>query len=102
MRQDRWMNCKTPFRRQLLVMISITLLRKLKLRVMVLQENRLRVPKIGSEIPTMKHWEINAWYQTENLNYGGLTPREYLSGRSWDLRRAVGLEALSIHKVLTP
>jgi len=50
----------------------------------------------------MKHWEINAWYQTENLNYGGLTPREYLSGRSWDVRRAVGLEALRIHKVLTP
>jgi len=29
-------------------------------------------------IPRMKHWEINAWYQTENMDFGGLTPREYL------------------------
>jgi len=49
MRRNRWMNYKTPFRRQLLAMISITLLRKLKLRVMVLQENKLKAPKIGSE-----------------------------------------------------
>jgi hypothetical protein len=47
----------------------------------------------------MEHREINAWYQTENPNYGG---REYLSGRSWNVRQAVGLEALRIHKVLTP
>jgi hypothetical protein len=53
-------------------------------------------------IPTMKHWEINAWYQTENQDFGRLTPREYLSGRSWDVRRAVGLEALRIHEVLSP
>ena len=49
--------------------------------------------------PTMEHREINAWYRTENPNYGG---REYLSGRSWNVRQAVGLEALRIHKVLTP
>lgn len=53
-------------------------------------------------IPTMKHWEINAWYQTENLDFDGLTPREYLSGRSWEVRKAVGLEALRTHKVLKP
>jgi len=48
----------------------------------------------------MKHWEINAWYQADNPDFGGLTPREYLSGRSWDVRREVGLEALRIHGVL--
>lgn len=53
-------------------------------------------------IPRMKHWDINAWYQTENPDYGGQTPREYLSGRNWDVRRAVGLEALRIHGVLKP
>lgn len=53
-------------------------------------------------IPRMKHWDINAWYQTENPDFGGETPREYLSGRSWDIRKAVGLEALRIHGVLKP
>jgi hypothetical protein len=50
--------------------------------------------------PTMKHQEINAWYQTKNDEFGGLSPRKYLSGRNWEVRRAVGLEALTIHGVL--
>ena len=29
-------------------------------------------------IPRMKHWDINQWYQTENSNFGGETPRDYL------------------------
>jgi hypothetical protein len=53
-------------------------------------------------IPTMKHWEINAWYQTANPDFEGMTPREYLSGRSWSVRRAVGIDALKIHGVLKP
>jgi hypothetical protein len=51
-------------------------------------------------IPTLKHQEINGWYQRPNRDYDGLTPREYLSGRNWDVRRGVGLEALRIHGVL--
>jgi len=51
-------------------------------------------------IPRLKHQEINAWYQTKNAEYGGLSPREYLSGRSWGVREAVGLRALRIHGVL--
>jgi hypothetical protein len=54
------------------------------------------------QIPRMKHWEINGWYQTKNEDYGGLTPREYLSGRNWDVRRSVGLGALRIYGVLKP
>lgn len=51
-------------------------------------------------IPRLKHQEINGWYQRPNLDFDGLTPREYLSGRNWDVRRQVGLEALRIHGVL--
>lgn len=53
-------------------------------------------------IPRMKHWEINAWYQTENADYGRISPREYLSGKDWDERRRVGLEALIKFGVLKP
>jgi hypothetical protein len=53
-------------------------------------------------IPRMKHWEINAWYQRPNPDYGWQTPRQYSIGRNWEVRRAVGLEALRIHGVLRP
>ncbi|KQZ01671.1 hypothetical protein ASD45_13010 [Pseudolabrys sp. Root1462] len=53
-------------------------------------------------VPRLKHQEINAWYQTKNDDYGGLSPREYLQGRNWAVRRAVGLEALKRSKVLEP
>ncbi len=51
-------------------------------------------------IPRMKHWEINAWYQTPNEDFGRLTPREYLSGKDWNERQRVGLDALKKHGVL--
>jgi hypothetical protein len=51
-------------------------------------------------IPRLSHWEINAWYQTRNSDYGDVSPREYLSGKDWDERRRVGLEALSKSGVL--
>jgi hypothetical protein len=51
-------------------------------------------------IPRLRHQEINAWYQTKNPKYGGVTPREYLRGRSWEVRRAVGLRALRNFGVL--
>ncbi len=53
-------------------------------------------------IPTLKHQEINGWYQRRNPDFGWETPREYLSGRNWDVKRAVGLDALRIHGVLQP
>ena len=53
-------------------------------------------------IPTLKHWEINAWYQERSDRFGGRSPREYLRGRSWDERRKIGLEALSRFGVLEP
>jgi hypothetical protein len=56
-------------------------------------ENRVR-------IPTLKHWKITGWYNTPNDSYGGLTPRQYLRGKSWDQKRQVGLKALEDAGVL--
>ena len=35
-------------------------------------------------IPMLKHWEITGWYMTPNDELGGLSPREYLRGKSWE------------------
>lgn len=51
-------------------------------------------------VPRLKHQEINGWYQSKNDEFGGRTPREYLNGRSWEVRRSVGLEALKKYGVL--
>ena len=53
-------------------------------------------------VPRMSHWEINAWYQKRNPNYGDVSPREYLSGKDWNERRKVGLDALTRYGVLKP
>jgi hypothetical protein len=53
-------------------------------------------------IPTLKHWQINAWYQTRNEDFDWLSPREFLRGKDWDTRRKVGLEALTMFGVLKP
>lgn len=45
-------------------------------------------------IPTLKHWELNGWYATQNEDYDGLSPREYLKGKSWKKRWDVGLVGL--------
>jgi hypothetical protein len=45
-------------------------------------------------IPRYKHWEINSWYQTPNVNFDGMTPRAYLQGKSWAEHRRVGLDAM--------
>ncbi|QBR70670.1 hypothetical protein CU048_04570 [Beijerinckiaceae bacterium] len=53
-------------------------------------------------IPTLKHWEITGWYMAPRKDYSGLSPREYLRGKSWDVRRKVGLDALRKFEVLKP
>ena len=45
-------------------------------------------------VPALKHIKITTWYQTKNERFGGLSPRAYLQGKSWDERRRVGHEAL--------
>jgi len=53
-------------------------------------------------IPRLKHWEINAWYQTKNEEYGLFSPRDYLRDKKWDERVNVGLRALIKFGVLKP
>ena len=53
-------------------------------------------------IPRLKHEDITAWFMTLNDDFGGLSPRQYLRGKSWDERRRVGLHALRLYGVLKP
>jgi hypothetical protein len=53
-------------------------------------------------IPRLKHWEITGWFMTPNEEYGYLSPREFLRGKSWEERRRVGLEGLIDAGVLKP
>ena len=53
-----------------------------------------------ARIPTAKHWKLNSWYETDNFDFNGLTPRQYLQGKSWEERRRVGLDGLRAIGVL--
>ncbi len=53
-------------------------------------------------IPTLTHWLISAWFSRQNDNFGGLSPRDYLRGKSWGGRMRVGKEALILFGVLQP
>ena len=53
-------------------------------------------------VPTLTHWLITAWFATQNDNFGGLSPREYPRGKSWDERLRVGEDALNLFGVLQP
>lgn len=45
-------------------------------------------------ISTLRHWELNSWFQTPNDTYGGQTPRDYLRDKDYAERTQVGLEGL--------
>ena len=47
-----------------------------------------------ARIPMAKHWELNSWYETPDDEFDGLTPRQYLKGKSWEERWQVGLDGL--------
>jgi hypothetical protein len=53
-------------------------------------------------IPTLKHWDLNRWYQKPNNMFQGLTPRQFLKGKSLAERRRVGLAGLLAIGVLKP
>jgi len=53
-------------------------------------------------VPILKHWLITAWFATRNDNFGGLSPRDYLRGKSWEERMQVGKQALIDLGVLVP
>ena len=54
------------------------------------------------EISTLRHWLITGWYMTKNKDYGGLSPRAYLKGKSLREKWRVGLKALIKFRVLKP
>lgn len=53
-------------------------------------------------IPRLKHYQITGWYGARNPDYGWVSPREYLSDKSWDERVRVGQRALIRFEVLKP
>jgi hypothetical protein len=53
-------------------------------------------------IPTLRHWELNSWYNKENPDYGGRTPLDYLRDKDYAERRRVGLQGLREIGVLKP
>jgi hypothetical protein len=65
-------------------------------------QSQIDDPENVVKIPEIAHYQITGWYMTGNANLGGLSPREYLSDKSWEERRQVGLDALVRFKVLKP
>jgi hypothetical protein len=59
-------------------------------------------PDNMARIPILKHYDISGWYGTPNKEFGGLTPRQYLSDKDAATRREVGLYALGLFGVLKP
>jgi hypothetical protein len=51
-------------------------------------------------IPYWKHVEISSWYSTKNKSYGGLRPRDYLRGKSWEEQYIFGIQKLRDFGVL--
>jgi hypothetical protein len=64
--------------------------------------SEIDAPSNVVRIPTLRHWQINGWYGRPNKDFGGLSPREYLRGKSWDERVRVGRDALVKFGVLKP
>jgi hypothetical protein len=51
-------------------------------------------------IPRLKHYQITGWYSAPSVEFKGKSPREFLRGKSWKMRREVGLRALRKFGVL--
>jgi hypothetical protein len=53
-------------------------------------------------IPKQKHQEISEWYSRKNDAFDDMTPRDWLRGKSWEDRRALGIKKLIDFGVLKP
>lgn len=51
-------------------------------------------------VPKYKHHDITGWFARGNERYGNMFPREYLRGKSWEERFAIGLSRLLEEKVV--
>jgi hypothetical protein len=65
-------------------------------------ESMIEGPDNLVRVSTLKHRQISAWFQTKNDDFDGLSPRNYLRGKSWQERRRVGIDALIRFGVLKP
>jgi hypothetical protein len=63
-------------------------------------ETWINSPENTVRIPRFRHWDINRWYSTKNEDFGGMTPRDYLRGKTWQERYEIGLKALKKFGVL--
>ncbi|MEJ0075985.1 MAG: hypothetical protein WDO17_11155 [Alphaproteobacteria bacterium] len=64
--------------------------------------SKIDAPDNLVRISKQKHQEISEWFSTKNVRYGLGTPRDWLRGKSWEDRRAVGIEKLIDVGVLKP
>ncbi|MDB5650497.1 MAG: hypothetical protein JWL62_2017 [Hyphomicrobiales bacterium] len=51
-------------------------------------------------VPTLKHYDITSYYARKQEELGGRSPREYLNGKAWYVRREYGLDTLRMFGVL--
>ena len=64
------------------------------------EDELMNAPENLALIPTLKHWDLNGWYATKNPNLGNVAPRDFLEGKSWQVRREIGLMGLRAVGVL--
>jgi len=59
-----------------------------------LDQSKIQSPENTVRIPYYRHKDVQQYYQTPNPALGGLTPREYLHGKSFEEQFRFGLEVL--------
>jgi hypothetical protein len=65
-------------------------------------ESQINSPENLVRVPTLKHWEINGWMSSKSPEFGGLSPRQFLEGKSWQEKRDFGLSVLKKFGILKP
>jgi hypothetical protein len=65
-----------------------------------LPQERIQSDENIALIPTYKHWQISAFYQMPQQELGGLTPRQFLRGKSFEERYRYGLSIMRDFRVL--
>ncbi len=62
--------------------------------------SRIDAPDNLVLVPRIRHYLINGWFGRPNEDFGGLSPRDFLRGRSWEERHRIGVLALRLHGVM--
>lgn len=64
--------------------------------------DRINAPENLVSVPVFKHHLITGRFAKKSKEFGGMSPRNYLRGKSWEERTRIGLEALIDKGVLHP